>query len=331
MPLKHFGEQLTPYLRRDYIRVSAEDREEDESRSPFDYTVRLKEVIQDVVSIELVGYDFSSALAPTFLSNLQSRRPFLQDEGMHLFNLRIYHSNATDFVDIVVDMQQPGDPDYDYSDVLVEFIGGSTSNRALEEAITQALTNQGNAFVNIGNTTPHVRQRESGQLDIFFIRTGPTPVNSVISFPSAGSAARPLGFADDSVSYASVTNTDYATGTGTNQVITSPQSVNQQPTRFIDVHLRETPELQPLARVYIERPYAITAQYDNARMPRMQRILTDSLRRLEKLTISLTTGDEKRVIPLTAPIFNSLVFEVVSLRPAGKCEPPYWVKQAFVL
>lgn len=318
MPLKRFSVYQEPYLRREYVRVGADERETADSRTPFDYIVKLPRPIEDVVSVELVGYDFSSALAPTFLGNLQSRRPLREDEGMHIFNLRVFHSNGVDFVDLVVDMQQPTAPDYDYSDVLVTYIGGSS--RAVDTAITQALATQGNAAVNSTNTTVTVTALDTGQITIAFTRTGPVAVDSIISFPAAGSAGPALGFLDDTVSYSSV-----------NQVITSPQAVNEQPTRFVDVHLREVPELQPLARVYLDRPYAITAQYDNARMPRLPRVLTDSLRRLETLTVRLTTGDEEREIPLTAPIFNSLVFEVLSVRPTGACEIPAWLKQAFVL
>lgn len=335
MALKRFGNEKDPYLRRSYIRVSAEDLEPTSSKTPFDYQVKLEETIEDVVSIELAGYDFSTRLAPTFTGNNPVYRPFLDDEGIRTFNIRVYHSNGTDFVDLEVDMQSTT-PGLDYSDLTTDntIWRSAGGDGAVANVIKQALVDQGNAFVNSTNTTAYIRIGDTNQMDIMFVRTGPTPVNSVISFPPGSNAAAVLGFPDDTLSYNSASNTDYSSiGTGTNQVIHAPLAINEQVTRFIDVHLREVPELQPLARVFTVRPSEFTAQYEIGRMPRPQRILTNSLRKLETLTIRLTTGDEQRVLSLKSPLFNSFVFEVVSLGVVARGGLPTWIKnkQAFTL
>lgn len=339
MPLKRFSEHEDSYLSREFIRVNTTDRENATNDNPFEYNVALKKPIQNVVSLEVVGYDIATGLAPTFFSNRQSTRPGVTDEGTRRFNIRVFHSNNTDFVDLEIDLQD-SIPFYDYTDRVVIQVGSSrrsttTQNGPIADTIERALVDQGNIFVNDTNTDVYVATTLTKQLDIMFVRAGPTPVRSIISFPATANCANVLGFDDDTLSYESSSSTDYpSVGTGTNQVIRSPLAMNNQISRFVDVHVAEVPELRPVKRIFVDRAASrldYVALYEVAHMYSRQRILTDSVRKLDSLTIKFTTGDEERAVPLYACPFNSLVFEVITLNPVRKCTLPPWVKQAFTI
>lgn len=338
MALKSFRSRS--YLDRNLVYLSNVDRDRSRSRSAFDFSIELEEEIQDVVSIELIGYNFNTSMIPTFIGKYDyitaenvatnARSPLA---AFKTFKIRVYAPNDIDFVDLPVDMESINLPSYDYSfaNAPLQFLFFSLR---VGDQVDRTLAQFGNAFVNSANTTFTVDINEQLTVDFIFYRTAfpNEPMRSQMIFDNSGfdiqdQAAGALGYENGTVVESTLSTLYPAVGSGINQVLTAPFGVNEQFMRYVNVYVEEAAEFSPLSRLYLTR-YPGGQQYNIARKDVKPRILSNTLRRLNRLNIRMTIGDDYR-IPETMPDDVQLSFEILSVKPISKL--PEWVRQAFLI
>jgi len=105
-------------------------------------------------------------------------------------------------------------------------------------------------------------------------------------------------------------------------------SIDTEPYRYIDIELGQIPQFKPFARIYISGDSTRNEFKRPQDTPEHIRLLTDPLRRLDKLNIKLKLQDDKA--PNHEIITgHDLSFEVLSLEPTNVL--PDWVDQRLFL
>lgn len=336
MPLKTLRNRS--YLDRHMIHVSSEDAVPSESPGVFDFTVKLQNEIQNVVSIELVGWSLPSFLAPTFpgryntLFSDRTRGDVASNvPAATSFNWRIYDATQTASVDLNVNVENPDSlstlPFSYANEALTSLVS------ALRNSATGALDKQGITEVNSFNTTLVVEvDANTGLLKMYAMEAATqTPLPSTISFlPNASNAsdyaARAMGF-QQGQSYVGVLQANASpSSSGFDYIVQSPRAITLSPFRYVDVFVQQAAaDFSPLDRVYINSA-STTPIYIQPSADRTVRLLTNPVRRLDKLNIALKLENGKRIATGLASGLQ-LTFQVLAL--SQKNEVPKWVQQEF--
>lgn len=317
------------YLDRKVLRVSSRDRNEAKSRSATDFVVDLDQEIQNVVSIELVGWNWSSHALSTFIGRYDSvlgiNGPGVERSiipGRSRFLIRVFDVGGVNFVDLPVDMENANNTTYDYS-FANWVVRVAQLDDAIAASVQAALAQFGNAFVNDANTNFTVAYTGDNRLAFnFFTDPGATPLRSQIRFTSDApgsddSAASVLGF-DDGEIY---------TSTGVSETLTAPYEINEQVDRYLNVYVGEAAEFSPLAKVFVQR-ISNGKSYFRAKPAFRPRILTDPVRKMSQIQIRLTAGDDERIPSTVDPDFD-FTFHVLYLRPVSSAVS--WAKEGFLM
>lgn len=343
MPLKFVN---TPhYIRRTRVFVDSADRNESRSRGPFDYTFDVGDEIQNVVAIELVGWNFNSLYSSTFLGRYNTTAPTSSGDtvrsvrpGAHTFDILIEDENNINSILLQSDMEQ----------IVPTLVPISQAWYALKDPTdVRSLIGMYFQFVfvflfqNSGlgitpvNTTMRIEENTLGQLQMMFFRTGGLdPMPSYFmnkSGPTADdNAGRTAGFIDNKDAPTTATlSTTTGIGSGTNYVATSDFLINQQPFRYINVHVKEVEEdFSPLARVYLNRITDINEYIRPCNEGMNTRLLTNPVRRLDRMSI-LITLDQGYRLSGNFPQSHQLTFDVLSIAQAPII--PHWVGQRLLL
>lgn len=335
MPLQTFPTDV--YLDTKVIQVRSKDRVPDQSRSKFDFTYKLDEEIENVVAIEVIGWSIPDNIVPTFigrydsiLGNNASGSVRSGVPGRRTFTIRVYATNNIDFLDLPCDMEASNLATYDYSfcNIPVTNLQG-----AIADIIDAALTEYGDVNVNSTNTAFSV-QLDNFRLAIMFWETTSGFDNAVRSqmiltdaaYEASDAAGPVLGFDNGTVTESVLTMAYPGVASGTNQAIIAPYKYNIQYDRFVNVHLKEVTEFDPLTQIYLKRTEFQRA-FIQSRLDPLTRLIPTSLRRLKQLGIRLTIGDDF-LPPNTASSEYELVFEVTYARPVTN--PPSWIRHWFV-
>lgn len=310
------------YLRRVRLETDSLDRVAGRSRSVTQYSVDVPEHLQEVVGIELVNYNMPASMTPPtfvgFANGARSRASCTFD--VHL-------AEGVDVLDFTVDMDAVPDGAggfVSYADYAL--LDTATYLAAIDDGIQATFTALGAVpGINSTNTTIEVGLTVSlDRLVVQAFRTaGPfEPVQMTMLFatgPTRGDqASYSMGFPADVDTPVPALSAS-AFGSGTNYVLTAQNLINLLPFRTINVHVPQTEsDHTPTGVIYMRTP----GRTWPATFPRDVRLLSESVRRLEKLDIRLTFGDQE--FPFVPGFDHSLSFVVTVL--AQETDVPAWAK-----
>lgn len=336
MPLKILP--TDGYIKRHLVLVDSKNRVPERSKGPYDYSVDVPEEIQNVVGLEIVGWNFNSLISPTFVGRYDtffankdpSQTPSVIP-GIKTFELEIFNETSTASVVLPVDLEN-----------LISVSPLSFTNmrskiaHAVQESLDGALGQYGNAAVNNTNTTIFATitsVNSAPRLGIVAYRSAAPndPLPATIRFTDTiedaeDRAMLPLGFRRGDVQVAEY-KTNPVIVLGPAYEILSPFEVNEMPLRYIDVFVRQTEgTYSPQDRINLVGDTDAATYAIGDKKPLM-RILTDPIRRLERLDIRLQFPQGVR-IPESLNINHQLSFEVLSLEQSTSV--PSYVKQKFV-
>lgn len=340
------------YIKRQFITVNSKDRDPQLSKDALDYTVLLGTEIQNVISMELAGWNFDPFFSSTFPGRYNTQLSVYDPSdtkspipGAKTFTLRIYDELGVSFVDLPVDLENSQGSTYTLSSanqVIYLSQGSDWFNttpeftQVVKNAIVGALTAFGTAGIDETNTTIEVYFSEtlSGVRDneIMYIvayRSGGAndPMRTVINFTPQTQepfdhAALALGFEEGSTVDSQLISTP-GVGSGTNYVLRSAYEVNNLVYRYVDLFVKQTEDsFSPFERIFFKRGAALTPYLNGDKVIRT-RLLTDPVRKLDRLSIRLELPNNIRIAD-SALKDHQLVFEVLSL--AQEISVPDWVK-----
>lgn len=337
MPLKSVS---TPsYLKRTRIHVDSSKKENNRSRGPFDYTFLVPNAIQNVVSIELTAWNFSSNFSSSVIGRYNSRFPEIGYDtvrspipGASTFDIELENEagNYTAVIscdletEAVIDLATTGIV-YRDETVLLTFLNG---------AFGFGVINAADPVFTSANTTGIFSVDDAGRLFFVAYRTGSlVPLRSRILFKSgpttADQASRLMGF-EPNVDTNRVTSLSTTTGigSGSNYVTKGKYFYNLQPWRYINVYVDETSRnFEPLARIYMNRlqnPEQVVPFNKDHNV----RLLQEPIRRLSQLSIRLTLEGDRRIAEMY-DTGHQFTFDILSL--AQEPDIPDWVEQKIVI
>lgn len=341
MPLK---EVSTPhYIKRTLITVDSRLRNPERSRSRSDYTFDGFEAIQNVIGIELVGWCIDSLYAPTYIGRYNSLVPqrWPGDEessivpGLHTADIMIQDPNNLNRTMVyTADAENifgaPGGS-VSYCWFLFIFSDSVVASIALAAIFTFVIANDPN--FNVGNTQFQMNQDDLSVFTMWWYDSGTLdPFYSFMLFGSgptyADQGSRALGFepfVDTTIP--PLFDTTPIAPNNLQYVVFGDYKANVQPCRYLDVHVAEFFEdFDPLARVFIDR-FATPTYHRPCNEGSGMRLLSNPIRRLDRLSIHLTV-EKYRVGRFLTPD-HQLTFEVLSLAQEPKI--PNWVDQKIAL
>jgi hypothetical protein len=378
------------YLKRNQVFIDAfTDKSEEGSQDPFEYSVRLREPIRDVVGMELKNWGLPSSLSPTFYGQWRTRQAGISDVnpnttdadlthkdlipanneiGNVIFDFQLLEEDGVTVVhDIPVNMELAALKDVLQQTTIFTLADGilldsayTATNlhlspwkfvQALREALLFTFISMGTEHeVNYTNTILHLRygrvQRVSTNLNDpsrFFMY----PASSVrrfklaLLFKSGPNAGRHVGtekmlgfepgvdavaldvqqdpevYVDDFVNY--IQNGSLVETTFLKKYLTvAPNTIDSMPFKFIDVKVKEVPELDPLARIFLERPNF--SETRTLTLPRTvplndyhgMRFLDQPIKNLRKVSLKLVLEGGRKLKACFDPK-HFFVLEILSL------------------
>jgi hypothetical protein len=343
MPLQ---DTSTPYyLQRYRLFVDSDEKIPSESPTEFEYTVRIRGSIRNVVSIELVDWSLQNIYAPTFIGKYNSLLPgnyYSAGEvtaalgtndrhtyaSMSKFDIRIQDETFTNEHLLTVDMdeflfpQSLAGVQYNSRQAVVDAVTEAIAFHFEKDGVTDPNINYTNTSFFVGLDTP-------GHLQIYFYRTvGNAAMPCYFLFetgPSVSDAApKPLGFlpgVDTTLPPLAPSGV-----VGDQYILTSPNLVNPIPVRYVDVIVKEA-DIEPLARVYFQSRFDADPYYNQPFDKGLSvRLLTEPIDYLTKLTVKLQLPDGQEP-SFYGAASHQLTFELLSFVPVQECSN--WMIQKF--
>jgi hypothetical protein len=329
MPLQDIETQS--YIKRTRVYISNDERDPDTSKGPYEYTVNLQEEIQNVTSIELVGWNIPRYLTASFLGRYtQSVLPYASNSnprgdtpGTSIADVFIVNETATATLSFVLDMELvtptlPALP--------VSYAGRKMTidqiTAAFQQAIPLALDAAGHATLNTTNYTLNIGVDTNNRFFFNMHRIGLPATQASVQFLLAtgdnkeDSFHRLLG----------LPKTDTTIDPSTSG-IQSPCAIEPEPYRYIDIEIKQAPKFRPFARIFTSGDIQGDEFKRQVNTPENVRLFTDPVRRLDKLSIKLRLQDDKAPNHeiLTG---HDLTFEILSIAPTDVL--PVWANQKFV-
>ena len=326
MPLQDIGTQS--YIKRTRVFISSDDREDDISRDGYDYTVLLKEEIQNVTSIELIGWNLPRYLTASFLGRYtQSVLPYAHTNnprnnvpGTSIADVFIVDETATQSVTFVLDMElvTPAAPA-----LPVSYAGRKMTTDeivvALQQAIPLALDAAGHATLNTTNYTLNIGVNTDNQFFFNMHRIGLPATQATVQFLFASgvnqedSMHRVLGLPKEDTAIDPLTSG-----------IQADCAIEPEPYRYIDVEIKQVPQFKPFARIFTSGDIHGNEFKRPSNPPESVRLLTEPIRRLDRLGIKLSLQDNK-AFNHEIITGHDLSFEILSIAPTEVL--PTWVNQ----
>jgi len=307
MPLQHtFGPH---YLKRTRIFIDPDERTTD-SKDQFEFVLPLDNLYENVAAIELVNYNIRGSLQTTFVEQ-QERFP-----GNNIVDISL--------TDVATNLQV-----LDFS-VVLSPAGYKNVEEMAKDLTLQFNTQmdaQGHAFFNSSN-------------NVFWTITENTSVNAynvdhtldfkieenlvadtiqaTFLFASGtnrdNNASLPLGFTNEDTAVFTVAPTTYYTP--------QPQFRPELFTfRYVDISIREFPELKPVARVYLtDKEYYSKGNTTVAAV----RLLTEPVKEMEEMRVVITLpGGRKPPIEVCSGV--DLTFDLIQV--SNEVRIPSWTNQ----
>jgi hypothetical protein len=336
MPLKSVS---TPsYIKRTRIYVNSSEKIAERSRGPFDYTFRVPEAIQNVVSIELTGWNLSSSLSSSIVGRYNSRLPGTGADvirsvipGASTFDIELENETGTYTAVISCDLETALD---NLATTGIVYFDETALTDFLFAAYENGIAGASDPVFTAANTTGEFSVDDAGRLFFVAFRSGAlTPLRSRMLFktgPSASDqASRLMGFEPDvdTDRVVSLTTTT-GIGSGSNYVTSGIYLYNLQPFRYINVYVDEvSANFEPLARIYLNR-ISVPEDRQPFNKDYNARLLQEPIRRLDQLSIRLTLEDDKRIADMY-DTGHQLTFDVLSV--AQETDIPNWVDQKITI
>jgi hypothetical protein len=296
--------------------------------------------------MELVGWNVNSFFASTFIGRYNTNFPTQLGDtqrsgipGAHTYDILVQDENNIDSIIIPADLELLVPGVVPISSCWVPFATRLEVSVLVGLHILFAFTYLF-AFtattISATDTTLVVTVDSDGKLQIYFYRTaGPNePMPCFLLFktgPSADdNAGRAAGFVDNEDTVLPELTETVGFGSGFNYVVTGDFLVNVMPFRYMDVNVREVEQdFTPLARIYLNRTVADDPVYVRPCNEGMNtRLLSNPIRRLDRLSIHLTLEDKYRMTPENNES-HQLTFDVISLAQVPAV--PKWISQRLLL
>lgn len=314
------------YLRRYSVFVDSADHG---GRGQWDIDMSLDEAIQNVVAIELVGWNIPKLLCPTFIGRyIKSEVPFAStlnprgsQPGNCVFDLEVTDVSGVNTITVPVDLEivQVG------SGVAVSaagrlFTSSSQVVAIIAAAIPDAVDAAGDAVINSTTYEFHVGVDSQDRFYCYAHVTGDSSQKATVRFLFATGVN-----ASDSPHRVLAMPAEDTEPSLVHQGVQARYAIDLRPFRYIDVVVDQFPELQPLGRIFVSEGLDFVKPLDP---PDRIRLLTRPLRRLESMRVRLVMPDGKTMNPEVLGSFD-LEFEVICLQQEQSI--PNWVNQILTL
>lgn len=301
MPLEK--ERGPSYVKVTKIHVDSSKRNTTDSKSVTDYVIVLEKAIQYVIGMEITAYDMPRSLTPSFTAQ--------QDNiaGTNKIDFELSANSGAVIQTFSVTLPQRKFTYQNLSSPLDGYV--NTLEMLLNDAIaSDGNFGEGGTYEATFTVVPTADQ--STRVDVsgtgvdgfrFLFDSGSNQANSAYS---------QMGF----------TKVDGTTATTQE----SPNSVNLDTHRYVDVFIEEVPEFKPVERLYLN-PSSSDSVLNNLNINRT-RLLTDPVHRLRTLRIRLSLPNGASP-PSTSSEEHGFTLTVTSL--SNETSVPAWVNQTFTL
>ncbi len=333
MPLQTLPEGTDAYIRHTRIYLSNEDQTSTlTTTSLFNYSILLKDEIPNVIGCELIGFTMAKQLTPTFHGRytIGSTLPYasvtntrrVTPAGNCILDVQIEDIANVELITFAVDLEViiPALPAVPYS-LAGRVMSMASIGTEVATAIRLAMNAAGSGVINTTNDTLVAGIDSNGCFFCYAYETG-TPSNKLeITFlfrtgaNISDSPHRVLGFP-------ALTNT---IPDPTTNGVQATSVVDPNPIRYVDINISQFREFKPLARMFVATNYNFSSPVDR---PDKFRLLTEPLRNLTKLDISLEFND-RQTYSADADVYHEIGLDIISLESINK--KPHWVDQQFLI
>lgn len=307
------------YIKRTLVFVDSITALE-KSTEGYDFTWALDEALQHVVAIELVQYSLPTFLATTFLGRFDYYL-FQKTAVLEFINSNSNYNMDIQVTDIsgtyteIFSLENLGGIYINSNEIVGEYFAGLLTTRFLDGSSPVFIYPTYRSVVSFDvNEVATFKVYHPGTLSFCPVRilngTGPNRQNQ---------SSIPTGFIPNVDTPLTGPEHDYgAVGTFT---------CNNTPFLYVDINIKEFPELDPVARIYVlkeeQDKYNIPSD-----LPNRIRILKQPVKNLKTMRISIRT--ERDMIPaFVARIGVYLTFELHSIAQVPKV--PDWLIQRLSL
>jgi hypothetical protein len=342
----------TPYyIKRTKVfaeHVIGEPRDPSSTLPPkyVDYTVTVPEQIRNIVGIELRDYAIRSSLTPVFSGRLDTMFVNYPGDtqratiaGNSRMDVLLSESSGTSLL-LQIDMENIITESFAnqygvLGDYYMWLVNTGVVFSHLAVAAQQTVLDSTWEFTRQTPASP-VPQAIAEGLFIVFLSTVPFPYAPRRYALFMQDTNAPNGFADVSLLFASGPNEadSMHRQLGYEKIDTIPDpvwggtlstyTINTNPSRYIDVTVREAPELNPVGRIFLN-DHKMTKPVNQ--IPTAVRWLHKPIQRLHEFNVSLRLEGGRRLASTEDPT-HWLGFEIISLEPAANI--PGWVDQNFI-
>lgn len=301
MPLEPVKSQEN-YVRVQKFFISSADRTA-ESKGPYDYVIELTDEVQNVVGIEITGWNFPSDIAPTFVAAGAG------SNGTNVIDFEVQGAAGNKvFVAYWPEKQ------YAYENVTVPYL---SYVQVLQQIMNQAIAADPDYGVGGANEA------------LFTSVVDPEEITN-LNISGTGVTGYRFLFASGTHSEDSAFN-----AMGWNQIDT-PAALNQsspgrtqlRPFRYFDIYMDQFPELRPVKRIYATNNIYYGSVRNDPSLTRTRLLSSQPLRLFKRVRVRLVL--EGGVVP---PIFegreHELTLTVFSV--SNEIHVPAYMKQLFVL
>lgn len=285
----------------------------------FDYKVQLTEIYDKVVGIKLTAWDIPNSMAPSFIG-ATTQKPGNNIVDFTLTDPLNRLGQGAGF-STVFSFTWP-EQSYTYENVVEPWTSYVDALPQLMNAAIVGDANWGGEVRFIGATDANEKTVIQAEAQTAGSFTATDEANLTFLFGSGlnitNSAYDQMGFAQN-IDIASISVDGV-------QQIASPNPTSLNPFRYVDISLKQFPELNPIERVYFTNVlYGGTTRND---FSNTVTFLTDERpRRVEQFDVSLRLRNG--VVPLSLNKDHALTFTLYLLSPEN--EVPSWAKQVFTL
>lgn len=323
MPLKDTDRPT--YLQRTRLFVSSDDRRAEDSLYSFVYD--LKDEIQDVVSVELTGWNINRRIAPTFIGRyLQTTVPYASTTnprsdtpGNSMVDVEVTDETGTDTIVFTVDMDlvtpASGAAPLSYAGRVIPVADLAT---ALGTAFSRAFIDVTHPTLNATNYNLFPSVDELGRFFVYMQKKSDPTLKPTVRLLFGTGPNR----ADSMHRVLGVPAEDTLPDPTTNG-FQSLCMIEPVPLRYIDVRLSQFDELNPVGRIFLAA--ANDADFVEPQdKPEAVRVLLKPIRRLAELKIDLVLPEGQAPNHEVTDGYE-LQFDVLSLATQSKV--PGWLRQ----
>lgn len=290
--------------------VGATDPASQYTKNEYTYKVRLPEVLTDVIGVRVTAWNLPNNMGPSFISRQGNL------SGNDYVDVTLTDTSAT-FPDLTFSIRFPQrnfsyinvvEEQYSYIDALAQLLNSAVAGDANYGGnILFSTTSDPDekTIIVLESLSPTFSNADDVQFTLLF-STGAN---------AADSAADNMGFAE--ADYTSSTVLGY-------QQITSPNPVALNEYRYVDIYIKQFPQLQPVARIYLTNLlYSGTTRNDFSNG--VEFLLSNAPKPFSDIEISLRLKGGRIPLALNRDHDLTLVFYQLE----KQVSVPQWVTQVF--